>query len=532
MNLMKLLGQSMILIITLLTITSLSSQEYDLVVLNGRVVDGSGNNWKYNDIGIKGNKIVTIGQLSTDDGIKVVDAAGQIVCPGFIDVHAHVEGSLENRPGANNFVLDGVTTVITGNCGGSRPDLATYFRKIDSIGICINMASLIGHNTVRRTVMGNEDRAPTIEELKNMKSMVKKAMKDGAVGLSTGLIYLPGSFAQTDEIIELAKVANEHGGVYVSHIRQEDERIYDAIKEAADVGIGANIPVEISHFKIAGKNNWGQSIRTINMIKEYRKSGLDITVDQYPYTASSTRLGVVLPDWAREGTTEDLQKRLDDPDTRKGIKQEMKEILAKTGFSNYAYAVVAFYPADPSVNGLSISDVNIKWGKENTLDNEIETILKMVYPGKRVQMVYHKMNEEDVGRIMKYPFTMIASDAGIPAFDIGSPHPRAYGTNARVLGKYVREEKIIGLEDAIRKMTSLPAQKFNLNDRGLLRPGMAADINIFDENIVDDQATFKASHTYSIGFDYVIVNGKIVVEKGKHLGTAAGKILMGPGFPD
>ena len=505
-------------------------QSFDVLIRNGKILDGTGNPWYLGDIGIKDGDILEIGDLASRSAQKTIDAKDQIVCPGFIDVHAHVEGSLENRPTADNFIHDGVTTVVTGNCGGSRIDLEQYFNDLRKEGISINMASLIGHNTIRRTIMGNEDREPTAEELDNMEKLVARAMEQGAVGMSTGLIYLPGTFAKSNEIVSLAKVAHSFGGVYASHIRNEDERVFAAIREAADIGAESGIPVEISHFKITGKPNWGRTGEMIDLVNAYRHRGVDVTVDQYPYTASSTSLDVLLPDWALEGTDEEVINRIQDPMTRKKIQKEMIQLLKKSGFKNYSYAFVAFCPWDSTINGMNLHDVNIKQGGKGKAASETETILDLAVKRRRVQMVYHKMNESDVETLMQLPYAMIASDAGIPAINVGSPHPRAYGTNARVLGRYVREHQTLTWEDAIRKMTSLPARKFNLSHRGILMPGFAADVVIFDPATVGDLATFEQPHAYSTGINYVLVNGTLVVDEGTHTGTRPGQIITGPGL--
>ncbi|MFN7120238.1 MAG: N-acyl-D-amino-acid deacylase family protein [Saprospiraceae bacterium] len=509
----------------------LSAQgKYDLLITNGKIVDGTGNPWYIGDIGIRKGKITGIGDLSGSKAKRVIDAKGQVVAPCFIDVHAHVEGSIISNSTADNFLYDGVTTLVTGNCGNSELNLKDFFNNIEKTGTSLNVASLFGHNTVRSNVMGTENRAPSAQELKKMQALVEQAMKDGAVGFSTGLIYVPGTFAGTYEIVELAKIAAQYNGVYASHIRNEDSHVLDAIEEAVTVGREAKLPVEISHFKISGKNEWGKSVGMIDKVLEYRREGIDVTVDQYPYTASSTTLAILLPTWALAGDS--LKIRLENPETKAKIVKEMKEMLAETGFGTYEYAVVANCSFKPEYNGLSISAINTMRKGSNSasrIDDEIETILELMTPGPRVQMIYHKMGEEDVQRIMQFPYAMVASDAGIPAFGRGAPHPRAYGTNARVLGHYVREQKIITLEDAVRKMTSLPARRFNFLDRGLLLPGMAADIVIFDPNKIIDKATFDKSHAYAEGMDYVLVNGAPVIENGKHNGTKPGKALKANG---
>lgn len=499
------------------------SQPYDVLIKNGKIIDGTGNSWYYGNVALKDGKIMAIGKLPDVTAVRIIDAKGLIVAPGFIDVHGHIEGGVFERPTADNYIYDGVTTVITGNCGGSAEDLKRFFGRLDSIKTSINIASLVGHNTVRRLAMGQDNRLASPEEQKKMEELVAQAMRDGAVGLSTGLIYLPGMYSNTDEVIGLAKTAASYNGIYASHIRNEENGVIDAINEAINIGIAANIPVQISHFKVSGRANWGRSQETLPLIEKARKQGYDVTIDQYPYAASSTNLGIRLPDWAHAGGQDSLKKRMADPVLHKKIIDGMLEMQKLFKYKDYSFAVVAMHSADTTLNGKNISEINKLKGRKSKMKEEAETILDMMKAGG-AQMVYHSMNEDDVRYFMKYPFNMIGADGGVSSGK-GFPHPRTYGTNARVLGKYVREEKLISLEEAIRRMTSLAAQKFQLKDRGLLKEGYAADIVIFDENEVNDKATFEQPHQFSVGFKYVLVNGKLVVDEGKHNGTRSGFTL-------
>lgn len=505
------------------------SQQYDVLILNGKVIDGTGNNWFYSDVAIKDGKIAYIGKTHNITAPKVINATGLIVAPGFIDVHAHIESGVFENPGAGNYIYDGVTTVITGNCGGSADDLARFFQRLDSIKTSINVASLVGHNTVRRLIMGLNNRLATAEEQRKMEELVAKAMREGAVGLSTGLIYLPGMYSNTDEVIGLAKAAAAYNGVYASHIRNEENGVKEAINEAINIGRQANIPVQISHFKVSGPANWGRSKETLSMIEAARREGFDVTIDQYPYSASSTNLGIRLPDWALAGGMDSLKKRINDPILHKQIIKEMLEMQNSYKYKDYSFAYVANHDADTSLNGKNISEINKLKGRKSKMKEEAETILDMMMAGG-AQMVYHSMNEDDVRHFMKYPFNMIGSDGGVVVYGRGIPHPRAYGTNARVLAKYVRDEKLVSLEEMIRRMTSLAAQKFQLKDRGLIKEGMAGDIVIFDINEVTDKATFERPHQFSSGFRYVLVNGQIVIDNGNHSGIRSGTTLKGPGF--
>jgi len=500
----------------------------EILIKHGKIIDGTGNPWFYGDVAIANRKIVGIGNLYNWYAATTIDATGLIVAPGFIDVHTHIENDEAKNPFATNFIMDGVTTVITGNCGSSKVDIKKYLSFIDSLHLSINVATLIGHNDVREAVMGDANRAPTNDELTRMKALVTQAMQDGAVGFSTGLIYIPGTYANTNEIIELAKVAAQYNGVYTTHMRNESDSITEAIEEALTVAKAANIPLEISHFKVGGQQNWGRSKQTLAMVMQARDQGLEVTIDQYPYTASSTSLNTLLPDWVLADNDDSLKARLQNPDTKKQVIAYMLDKLKKRKLKHYSYAVVAYYKADTTLNGKSIEDINRAWHRKHKAKYEVETVIDMMLKGG-AGMVFHGMSEDDVKYIMQYPFNMAASDASIRVYGEGVPHPRGYGTNARVLGKYVRDEKIISLEEAIRRMTSLPAQKFHFNDRGLLLPGYAADLVVFDANTVNDLSTYENPHQYSTGFKYVLVNGKITLDKEKHNGSRNGVVLYDEG---
>jgi N-acyl-D-amino-acid deacylase len=517
------------LVILLFISIQVSSQNHaDILIQHGKIIDGTGNSWFYGDVAVKDSTIIAIGNLQNWRADKIIDAAGLIVAPGFIDVHTHIEDDEVKNPFANNFIMDGVTTVITGNCGSSHVDVKQYLSFIDSLHISINVASLIGHNDVREATMGMANRAPTNDELNKMKLLVEKAMQDGAVGFSTGLIYTPGTYAKTDEIIALAKIAAIYNGVYATHMRNESDSVDYAIREALNIAKAANISLEISHFKVGGQQNWGRSKQTLAMIKQARADGLDVTIDQYPYTASSTSLNTLLPEWILADGDSTLKKRLQQPDVVKQATDYMLKKLAARQLHHFNYAVVAFYKTDTTLNGKSIEEINLLWKRKHTALNETKTIIDMVKNGG-ASMVFHGMSEDDVKYIIEYPFNMPASDAGIRKFGEGASHPRGYGTNARVLGKYVRDEKVMSLEEAIRRMTSLPAQKFHFKDRGLLREGFAADIVVFDANAVNDLSTFQKPHQYSIGFKYILVNGKLTLDDGAHTGTRNGRALYGEG---
>lgn len=500
----------------------------DLLIKNGKIIDGTGNSWYYGDVAISNGRIIQTGTALKFNAARTIDATGLIVAPGFIDVHTHIEDDEVKDPTAANFIYDGVTTVITGNCGSSQVNIGQYLRWIDSLKLSINVASLIGHNDVRKAVMGRANRDATPAELEKMEQLVDKAMKEGAVGLSTGLIYIPGTYTKTPEIVSLARVTARYHGVYASHMRDEGDSVTAAIEEALTIGREANIPVQISHFKLSGQQNWGRSRETIAMVEAARRQGIEVTIDQYPYTASSTSISTLIPDEILADGQDSIRARLQRPEVREYVIKSMLARLKKRKLKHFSYAVVAYHAADTSYNGKSIEEINLLKGRKHKAREEAVTVLDIMMAGG-ASAVFHGMGEEDVKRIMQYPFNMFASDASIRVLNAGMPHPRGYGTNARVLGKYVREAKVISLEEAIRRMTSLPAQKFQLHARGLLQPGFAADIVGFDEKQVNDVSTFAKPHAYSTGFHFVIVNGQVTVDQEKHTGARSGKALYGQG---
>lgn len=506
---------------------SVTAQDCDILIINGKIIDGTGNSWYYGDVAVNNGKIIITGRGLNVTSKKTIDAKGLIVAPGFIDVHTHLEDDEAKDPKATSFILDGVTTCITGNCGSSNVDVKKYLAWIDSLKLSINVATLIGHNDIRKAVMGRANREATPEEMKRMEELVEKAMKDGAVGMSTGLIYIPGTYTKTPEIVDLAKIVSKYKGVYATHMRDEGDSVTQAIDEAITIGREAGLPVQISHFKLSGQHNWGRSKETIPMVEAARREGIDVTIDQYPYTASSTSISTLIPDEILADGQDSIKARLQRPEVRKYVIGSMLAKLKKRKLKHFNYAVVANFSPDTSYNGKSIEQINLMKGRKHKAKEEALTVIDIMIAGG-ASAVFHGMGDEDVKRIMQYPFNMFASDASIRVLGSGMPHPRGYGTNARVLGKYVREEKVITLEEAIRRMTSLPAQKFQLTDRGLIKEGMAADIVIFDEKEVKDMATFEKPHAYSKGFHYVIVNGVVTVENEKHNGVKAGKALYGP----
>ena len=502
---------------------SLHAQTYDTVIHHGRVVDGSGNPAFFADVALKDGRIAAIGRIAGEAKTEI-EAAGLIVAPGFIDVHTHAD-EVADMPRAENFVRMGVTTIVAGNCGSSTLDVAKLFRAVEKTNVAVNVATLVGFNSVREKAMrGSFDRPPTANELAHMKAMVVQAMRDGAVGLSTGLIYQPGVFAKTDEIVELAKVIASYDGIYTSHMRHEDNQIYKVLDEVFRIAREAGVRAEVSHIKLSGPTAWGQADRVLAYIEKARAEGLDITQDQYAYTASSTGLSQLVPDWALEGGRNEFRKRLADPAQKATIVADMKKSLRGKGREDYSYAVIASCRQDKSLNGLNIAEAAKAKRGADSLDDQIETALEIQAQGG-ASGVFHGMSEDDLKTFMRHPNTMIACDSGLRKLGEGVPHPRGYGNNARVLAWYVRELKVLRLEDAIRKMTSLPANTFHFKGRGELREGNWADIVVFDPEKVRDTSTYRDPHHYPDGIPYVLVNGIPIIMNGEHTGAKAGQAL-------
>jgi N-acyl-D-amino-acid deacylase len=494
--------------------------DFDVIIRHGRVVDGTGNPAFFADVGVKAGRIIRLGRVEGSAATEI-DATGLVVAPGFVDVHTHAD-ELPDQPRAENFLRMGVTTVVVGNCGGSALDVGKFYGDIERNKASANVATLIGHNTVREAAMGGSfDRAPTAEEMAKMRGLVDRAMRDGAVGLSTGLIYLPGTFAKTEEIVELAKAVTPYDGIYASHMRHEDTRIYAALDEVFRVAREAHVRAEVSHLKLSGEKAWGQADKVLAYIEAARSSGLDITQDQYAYTASSTTMRQLIPDDAFDGGHEHYLAVLADPARKADLVARMKKNIMTRGRMDYAYAVVASFRHDTSLNGLNILEAAKKQRGSDSLDDQIEVILEFEKNGGAAG-VFHGMNEDDLQKFMCHPNTMIASDSGLREFGKDVPHPRGYGNNARVLGQYVREQKVLRLEEAIRKMTSLPAATFRFAGRGLLREGNWADIVVFDPEKIGDPATYRDPHHYAAGIPHVLVNGVPVIRNGEHTGAKPG----------
>ncbi|MDP2873158.1 MAG: D-aminoacylase [Bacillota bacterium] len=534
---------------------------YTVLIRNGRVIDGAGNPWYSADVALQGGTVAAVGKLRGAAAGLVVDAGGLVVSPGFIDIHTHSDGPLLVEGAGHSHIRQGVTTNVIGNCGTSLapvtdraieylkpqrvaedPDLVwdwksmgEFLARLERQGVSINVVPLIGHGSVRGSVMGFADRPPTASELAEMKEMVAAAMRDGAFGLSSGLIYVPGSYSTTDEVAELAKVAAEHGGIYATHIRGENDTLLEAVAEAIEIGRRACMPVEIAHFKAMGRHMWGKSVDSLRMVEDARAAGIDVTCDQYPYNASATGLGAYMPAWAHVGGAGEMKKRLQDPAARTRMKHDILSgvdgwvsLYKGVGWDN---TVITRSQGHEEFEGLTVAEIAKQRGRDD-FDTAFDILLEC---GGRVGVVYFTIGDEDLERIMRHPAVMIGSDSSAIAAEgplsLGKPHPRAFGTFVRVLGHYVREKQTISLQEAVRKMTSLPAQKLGLYDRGLLRPGMKADVVVFDPETVADRATYTDPWQYPAGIRHVFVNGRHTISDGEHLGTMGGAVLRMTGRP-
>lgn len=513
--------------IALLTCSFLFSacqQKYDLLIKNGTVYDGSGNAPVKTDVAVNGDRIVKVGNLSSATGTRVIDAEGMAVAPGFIDLHAHLEPLLE-LPQAESALRQGVTTSLGGPDGSSPWPIGKYLDKADSIGMGMNVAFLVGHNTVRRNVMGMDNRPPSPEELQTMKDQIKQGMEEGAFGMSTGLKYLPGAFSNVDEVIALSEVASKYDGIYTSHLREEGMGLLEAVAEAIRIGKVANIPIVLTHHKAIGTKMWGGSVKTLAMVDSARAIGIDVMMDQYPYNASYTGIGILIPSWSMAGGIEEFKKRLKKPALRDSIKRGIiNNILYDRGGADLNRIQFALVDWKKDLEGRTLHDWLVERNIEPSVENGADLVIEAQLNGG-ASCVYFAMDEADVERIMKHPQTMIASDGRLVAPGDGHPHPRWYGTFPRVLGVYAREKKVLTLEDAVRKMTSLPADRLGLKERGRIQENTFADIVIFNPETVIDKATFQNPHQYPEGIDYVIVNGQLAVDQGEFKDIRSGKVL-------
>jgi len=514
------------LLIFLVLIATLVScqQEYDLIVKNGTLYDGSGNPPTQSDVAINKDRIVKIGDLSNAKAKRVIDATGLAVAPGFIDLHAHLEPLLE-LPGAESALRQGVTTSLGGPDGSSPWPLGQHLNKADSIGMSMNVAFLIGHNTVRRNIMKLDNRAPTDDELKAMQAQIEQAMQEGAFGISTGLKYLPGAFSEVNEVIALSQVASKYNGIYTSHLREEGIGLLEAVAEAIQIGAKAKIPVVLTHHKAIGTKMWGGSVKTLAMVDSARKLGIDVMMDQYPYNASYTGIGILIPSWAMAGGREEFKKRIGNPILKDSIKKGIiHNILYDRGGADLNRIQFALVTWKKDLEGRTLHDWLVERKMEPSVQNGAKLVIEAQLNGG-ANAVYFAMDDADVERIMKHPQTMIASDGELAKFGEDHPHPRWYGTFPRVLGLYAREKKVLTLENAIQKMTMMPADRLGLTERGRIKENTFADVVVFNPNTVIDKATFQNPHQYPEGIDYVIVNGQFAVDAGEYKDVRSGKVL-------
>ena len=502
----------------------------DLLIKNARVIDGTGAPAYQSDIAVRGDTILRIAPRIDSPATKLVDAHGKVLAPGFIDIHVHARDNIFKVPTADNYVRQGVTTLIEGPDGSSPLPIGLFLERVAAAHVVPNFGMFVGQGSVRDAVVGTVDRRATPAELDQMRTIVRQAMTEGAFGLSTGLFYVPGAFTPTDEVIELAKVVGQMHGIHISHMRDEATRVLDSVRETIEIGEKGGLPTQITHHKIIGALNWGKSADTLRMVDEARARGVDVSIDQYPYTASSTSIhAALLPAWANEGGRERLLARLKDASVRPRIRAEtIRLIKEERGGGDPNNVQISACEWNPSLAGRRLSGVTSARKLEPTVENAADTVLWMIEQGE-CQAIFHAINEQDLQRILQHPATMIGSDGSIPVYGQASPHPRSYGTFVRVLGRYVRELKVITLEDAVRKMSGAPAKRLGLADRGLLKEGLKADLVVFDPDTVRDTATFEKPHQYAEGVSLVVINGDVVFDDGRMTAARPGRILYGPG---
>lgn len=514
-----------LLICILFFIGCTSKVQFDVLILNGTVYDGSLNDPKEIDVGILKNQIIELGNLTGRQSIRVIDAEGLAVAPGFIDLHTHLEPIFELSD-CESHIRQGVTTSLGGPDGNGPTPFGLYLDSLKQLGVGMNVGFLVGHNSVRREVMNLDNRKPTAKELDQMKNLVVQAMDQGAFGISTGLKYLPGSFSDIDEVIELSKEASKRGGIYTSHLRDEGLEVLASVQEAITISEKAQIPVVLTHHKVIGKPMWGKSNETLALVDKARNDGLNIMMDQYPYNASYTGISVLIPGWARAGGNKKFIERLGNPKLRDSIKKGIVfNILNDRGGDDLDRVQFAKVRWMPELEGKTLKYWCQQKGLEPSIENGAELVMEAQVKGG-ASCIFHAMDENDVVNIMKHPQTMIASDGRLVKLGDGHPHPRWYGTFPRVLGQYVRDRGILSLSEAIYKMTLMPAQTMGLKDRGSIEIGKKADLTVFNPKTITDKATFEEPHQYSEGIEYVLVNGKLAVEQGSFRPIKSGEVLF------
>ncbi len=525
----------------------------DILIVNGLVVDGTGKPAFQADVGVAEGRIAVVADSVAQEARRTIQAQGLHLAPGFIDPHTHSELTLLADPHAESKIRQGVTTEVVGNCGFSPAPLlgaavdemraqaktlglnvnwasmAEYLERLRTQGIALNVVPLVGHNTVRGSVTGFDDVQPTIEQQTKMERLVAEAMEQGARGLSSGLFYPPGFYARTEEVIGLAQVAARYGGIYATHIRNEGDHLLEAIAEAIEIAEQAEIRVEIAHLKLEGYRNWEGADRLLASLDDAHSRGVSVGCDQYPYAASSTWLAAILPYWAQAGGAKAIAERLSDPQTRTRIREDWEENCADWdncgGVREWSNVLVTDCDPRPDVLGKSIVEIADAEGKD-PLEAALDLIV--ISEGQAAGVFFDQL-EDNVRTLMRHPLVVVGSDGNslAPYGVLGQrkPHPRSYGTFPRVLGRYVREEKVLTLEEAVKKMTSITAERFGLTDRGVIREGAWADLVLFDAQTIADRATFIDPHQYPVGIPYVVVNGVVVIDQGQHSGALPGQVL-------
>ena len=503
-----------------------SGVDWDVLIQGGTVINGTGQPGFTADVAVRDDRIVRLSRTPLDatNAERVIDATGKVVSPGFVDIHTHLDPLLL-IPGGESHVRQGVTSALGGPDGSAPWPLDDYHDRAQALGLGLNVGFMVGHNTVRREVMGLADRAPSPEELRRMEAMVAEGMDDGAWGISTGLKYLPGAFSELDEVVALSRVAGQQGGFYTSHLREEGLGLLEGVGEALEIGRRADIPVVLTHHKVVGQPMWGSSATTLAMVDSARAAGTDVMIDQYPYTASYSGITILVPAWAMAGGTDSLIARADDPVLGDSVLAGIEyNIINDRGGNDLRRVQFGLVPWDRSLEGQTLYDWAIRDGIDPTPANGARLVIEAVRRGG-ASGIYHAMDEGDVEAIMAHPQTMIGSDGRLVELGVGHPHPRWYGTFPRVLGLYARERGVLTLEQAVRKMTAMPAERIGLRERGQVRAGWYADLVVFDPETVIDRATFQEPHQYPVGIDWVLVNGQITVEHGEYRDVRAGTVL-------
>ncbi len=504
---------------------------FSVVLAGGTLYRGDGGDPTVADLGLRGDRIAAIGDLGDQAAELRLDVRGLAVAPGFIDIHNHAvrlnpeRSGIFHSPDAENLIRQGVTSVIGGPDGSSPLPIGATLAALEASPAAVNYGTFVGHGSIRGAIVGPDDRPATRDEIAAMRAAVAEAMEQGAFGLSSGLVYAPGSFAPTEELVELAAEAGRHGGIYITHMRQEGLEIIASVAETIAIAERARVPAQITHHKIIGASMWGRSVETLAMVNAALARGLDLSIDQYPYTASSTRLTVLFPRWALDGDAKTRRARLVDPEQRERIRQAIvTSMIEDRGGNDPAKVALADCSWNPALNGKDLSEVLGEQGRPVTVDEAAALVIELREAGG-CTAVYHAIDEADVVRIMRHPRSMVASDGGIEAPGNGVPHPRNYGAFARVLGHYARERGALSLQQAIHKMSGMPAARIGLADRGTLAPGSIADVTVFDPDRIIDRATFEDPHQYAEGVHHVFVAGRAVLLEGETTGARPGRVL-------